>query len=163
MGRFIFTSRLEERHRDDLESLLYFNPGQRRVLDQVEKVIENWGTPEIRVENGFLKVALSVVPEVQSLFVLDAAAEAARLAGVVVFTRQDEENLELLHLAVAEDYSTNGSYAGEKLVLSMLGRVREIARMIRGVRWIVLRYQGGITVPVRNRHDGFLDQTGKLL
>lgn len=163
MGRFIFTSRLEENHRDSLESLLYFNPGQDRVIAEVEKVIESWGTPEICPANGFLKVSLTSAPEVQSLFALDSAGEETRLAGLVVFTRQDEESLVILHLVVGEEYSANGSQAGHGLALSMLCRVREIARLIRGVRRIVLHYRGGIAVPVQTQRDRFLKETEELV
>ncbi len=154
MGRFSFTSRLDEEHRDDLESLLYFNPEQIEVVDQIEKTIGEWGTPEIITEAGHLKISMSSGPQIQALYAIDGADARPKLAGLVIFTRKDTENLELLHMAVSVGYSAKGAHGDENLALSMLCRVRDVARRLRGVRHIILHYRGGLAIPVQLNRDG---------
>jgi hypothetical protein len=155
MGRFNFTSRLEELHRSDLESLLYFNPEQGRVIGAIERTLADWGIPEIGTEGEWLKITLGSGPQIQALYAIDVTAETASLAGVVIFTRSSEETLDLLHMAVNDGYAASGPHGEERLAVQMLCRVRELARRLRGVRQVILHYRGGLAIPVQLNRDGF--------
>ena len=150
MGRFIFTSQLGEEFREDLESLLYFNPRQRHVRAGIESAIEQFGKPEISPRGRSLRLTIGDMQDSQCLFVLDGALAEGNLAGLIIFHRQDEENLVVLHLAVRDSYSVNGEHAAEQLPVQMLAQVRGIARRIRGLRQIILLYRGGLAIPVRS-------------
>lgn len=149
MSRFRFVSRLPGGFREDLEAMLYFNPGQHRVSREANRVIEGFGPPEVQEVDGFLRVDIQRLPGAQCLFVLDSGEREA-LAGLVIFFRQDEEVLQVPHLVVSERYSTGGDRAPERLVSRIVGKILEIARMLRGVRVVELAYRQGLAVPVRN-------------
>ncbi len=68
----------------------------------------------------------------------------------MIFFRQDDEVLLVPHLVVKERYSSGGDRAGERLVSRIVGKVLEIARMLRGVKVVELAYRQGLAVPVRN-------------
>ena len=157
MARFIFTSRLEEHFREDLESLLYFNPRQRHVRESIESAVERYGRPEISLRGTSLCMTVGDLPDSQCLFALDSALEGGGLAGLIIFIRPDEENLVVLHVAVKDSYSVDGEHAAEQLALQLalqlLAKVREIARRIRGLRQIILLYRGGLTIPVHSTQD----------
>jgi hypothetical protein len=150
-------------HRDDLESLLYFNPEQTRVINEIEKTIADWGTPEISTDGDLLKLSLSSGPDIQALYALDGIDGQLQLAGLVIFTRSNEESLDLLHMAVTKGYSAKGAHSGEKLALNMLCRVREVARRLRGVQQIILHYRGGLAIPVQLNRDRFLSKAEEML
>lgn len=150
MGRFIFTSQLGEQFRDDLESLLYFNPRQGHVREGIESAIERYGKPEISFRGSSLRMTIGEIQDSQCLFVLDGALDGRSLAGLIIFFRQDEENLVVLHLAVKDSYSANGEHAAEQLAVQMLAQVREVARRIRGIRRLILLYRAGLAIPVRS-------------
>ncbi len=160
MTRFTFTSRLEERFLEDLESLLYFNPRQLDLRESIESAVEHYGKPEITTHGGSLRMAVGDIKECQCLFALDGSLETGSLAGLIIFIRQDEENLVVLHLAVKDSYSVNGEHAAEQLALQMLAQVREVARRIRGLRQIILLYRGGLVIPVRATRETAVSKSG---
>lgn len=147
MAGFRFVSRLPGGFREELESMLYFNPQQKKVLREVIQVIDGYGPPEVVEDDGLLRVDVRLLPGSQCLFAMDGP-EGDQLAGLIVFYRRDEEVVLVPHLAVKEQYSTAGPHAGERLVSQMLGKVVEIARQLRGVRSVELAYRQGLTVPV---------------
>lgn len=154
MTRFHFTSRLHVSHQEELESLLYFNPQQRRVKTEIERAVEDYGKPEIETEGESLRVSVGDKPIAQCLFALDQLVEPPRVAGLILYLRQGD-SLVILHVAVSEDYSTTGPSSDQKLVLRMLAQVREVGKLIRGVRYLNLLYRGGLVVPVRGNGGDF--------
>ena len=164
MERFTFTSQLEERFHEDLEALLYFNPRQRHVRQGIESAIERYGKPEISRKGTSLRMSVGEFQDSQCLFALDGGPETVCLAGLIIYIRQDEENLVVLHVAVQDAYSVDGEHAEEQLALQLLAKVREVARRIRGLRQIILLYRGGLSIPVHSNQGSKLDlsELGKL-
>ncbi len=147
-ARIRFTSVLGLEYREDLEELLFFNPQQRKALTGINHSIAEYGVPNVVETAGRLRISVEGLPESQTLFALDYSEEIPILAGVMVYMRTDPENLVLLHIAVKEDYSRSGIYGDEMLVLRFMTQLRDIARRIKGVRAITLKYSSGLVIPV---------------
>ncbi len=147
-SRIRFTSILGHEYRDELESLMFFNPQQKKAQAGISRAIRDYGVPNIVEENGRLRISVEGLPESQTLYALDPAGEKPLLAGVMVYMRTDPENLVLLHIAVDEDYSRSGIHAEEMLVLRFMTQLREIAKRIKGIRAITLKYSSGLVIPV---------------
>jgi len=147
-SRIGFSSVLGAEYREELEELLFFNPQQRRALSGIDRSISEYGVPTIVVDHNHLRIAVDGLPETQTLYALDYTWEKPVLAGVMVFVRSDLENIILLHIAVREDYSRVGKYADEMLVLRLTTQLRRIAKRIKGVRAITLKYSSGLVIPV---------------
>ena len=99
-------------------------------------------------DSGRLRISVEGLPESQTLFALDVSEEKPILAGVMVYMRTDPENLVLLHIAVREDYSRAGIYGDEMLVWRFMTQLRDIAKRIKGIRSITLKYSSGLVIPV---------------
>jgi hypothetical protein len=150
-SRISFSSVLGPEHREELEQLLFFNPQQRRALSGIDNSLREYGVPSIYLDDGDkMRIRLAGLPESQTLYALDNAGEQPVLAGVMVYSRVSHDTLVLLHIAVREDYSRTGKYADEMLVLRLTTQLRRIARMIRGVRQITLKYSSDVVIPVRS-------------
>lgn len=143
-----FSSVLSEEHREELESLLFFNPRQKRTLAGINHAIKDFGLPSVHEENGLLRVRVEGLPGAQTIFALDQGMAPPVLAGVMVFVRLDVENIVLVHIAVGEDYARDGKYGDGHLVSRFVAELRAIARRIKGVRSVILKYSGGLTIPV---------------
>jgi hypothetical protein len=115
MNSITFTSVLGRRHRQELEKLLFFNPGQHRVRAAILEAIEKYGIPKVVEEQGWLRVRLDSGREVQTLFAMSLAGLSPKLAGVMVYTRLEVETILLLHMAVARDYASRGRFGREML------------------------------------------------
>jgi hypothetical protein len=147
-SRIRFSSILESEYRDDLEDLMFFNPQQRKALTGINHSIAEYGVPNVVEKEGRLRVSVEGLPESQTLFALDDSARKPVLAGAMVYMRTDPENLVLLHIAVREDYTRSGIYGDEMLVLRFMTQLRDIAKRLRGVRAITLKYSSGLVIPV---------------
>jgi hypothetical protein len=123
-------------HRRELEALLFLNPRQHLVRAAIVEGIEKYGVPGIVVEQDRLRVELAGGCEVQTLFAVAAGLFRSRLAGVMIYTRIDSETILLLHLAVAEDYSSHGRHRRQMLALRCVEQLRAIASQIKGVRFV---------------------------
>ena len=138
MNSVTFTSVLGRKHRSKLEKLLFLNPGQHRVRLAIIKAVEQYGIPRVAEEEGLLRVRLDSGREVQTLFTMDRTSVRSKLAGVIVFTRLDTETILLMHMAVTSEYASGGRHGGQRLALQLVGRLREIARQVKGVRTVRL-------------------------
>lgn len=140
MNHIDYTSVLAAGYRAELEALLFFNPEQHRFREKIRTVIETHGVPVIHAENNRLNVRLKNGSEVQTLYALAGSKARSQLVGVVVYTRSNPATITVLHIAVSEDYSSQGRYHKQMMVPLFIGKLREIGRQIKGVTMLRLLY-----------------------
>jgi hypothetical protein len=132
-----FSSVLPEEFRQDLETLLFFNPLQARARSGIIQSLERYGQPHVHVENGTLRVRVGDLPDVQALYALAGQDDAYELVGVAVFTREGDR-LTILHLAVSQ---AAAAQAGDGLLaLRLASAIREVGRSVHGIRRVLLPY-----------------------
>ena len=127
-----FTSLLKQEYEKELEQLLFFNPGQSSMLEAIVDAVERFGSPSIVVKNGHLGINVEKLDGVQTLFALDDN----RLVGILVYSRLSTDSLTVIHIVVDQDYSSDGKFAKNMLVMRMLELLRNCGRQIRGVKTI---------------------------
>ena len=101
-------------------------------------VIDRYGSPEICAEGDWLRVRLSGLPDVQSLFAIEALT--GRPIGVAVYVRADLEHVTVLHVGLREEYCSGGERDGLNLLLRLLKEIRRSARRVKGVRRLSVLY-----------------------
>ena len=127
-----YTSVLKPEYSEELERLMFFNPGQQIALAAIVDSLETFGSPSVYADDGRLRVKLEKLDEVQTLFAMDGDT----LVGVLVYSRTLLERLTVIHVAVHQDYSSHGKFAQNMLVMRMLELLRNSARRIKGVETI---------------------------
>ncbi|HED36452.1 MAG TPA: hypothetical protein ENJ08_19825 [Gammaproteobacteria bacterium] len=127
-----YTSTLNTKYCEDLERLMFFNPGQQTALAAIVDSLETFGSPSVYTDNELLRVKVEKLDEVQTLYALNDDV----LAGVLVYSRTLLERLTVIHIAVDQKYSSHGKYSSSMLVLRMLELLRKNARRIKGVETI---------------------------
>jgi hypothetical protein len=138
--RITVTSRLPVHLRADLEALLFFNARQHRMRHEIEQTIERFGMPEIFEHNGWLRVQVAGLPEVQSLFAVHQEDGRPRPVGAVIYVRDAFERFTVVHIGVADDYAQGGRHASEHVLLRLLQEIRRVARRTAGIRHVELAY-----------------------
>lgn len=133
-----FASFVEAAQRSHLEELVFFNASQDRVLSGIIDAIEKFGPPEIVEESGKLRVRVRDNAEAQSLFAVDVAS--GRPLGIAVYLRSDLENMVVLHLGVAREFTSEGPRSGEHLLSRLLRELRRCSRRLKGVRRLEVVY-----------------------
>jgi len=129
-----YTSTLTPEYSEELERLLFFNPGQHDALAAIMDSLDTFGSPSVYTDSGVLRVKVEKLNEVQTLYAMDDDT----LVGVLIYSRVKLECLTVLHIAVDEAYSVHGTNANNMLVMRMLELLRSNARRIKGVETIRL-------------------------
>ena len=131
-----FTSTLKPEYGEELERLMFFNPGQQTVLAAIVDSVEKFGAPSVYIDDGCLRVKVEKLDEVQTLYALDDDT----LVGVLVYSRISLEYLTVIHIVVDQSYSSNGKFAPNMLVMRMFGLLRNSARCIKGIEKIRIMF-----------------------
>lgn len=140
--RIRVSSLLPTSYRDELERIVFFNPEQGKVAKPVVTLVSRYGVPTIAEEADTLRFHLRGFRGIQSLFALDETETPATLAGVVMFVREDEQTMLLLHLAVHEQYTARGKYAQAHVALRLVGAVRSACARTKGIQRLRILYHG---------------------
>lgn len=143
-----FVSRIPVSQRRALESLVFFNPCQERVVDGIVEAIENFGPPEIVDDDEFLRVRVGGVPEAQALFGVDELT--GEPLAVAIFVRTDLENVTVLHVGVRADFASGGARSQEKLLLRLIRELRRSSLRLKGVRRVDVYYGSTRTTKMRS-------------
>ncbi len=131
-----FKSKINSDYLDELESLMYFNSQQRKVISGIESAIEKYGLPKIKNENEKLKITLEKIENPQTIFAFDND----NLVGLIIFYRETIDNIVILHIAIAEQYSIiyNKSFS---LAIALIEELKRKAKNIKGVKSISIYYK----------------------
>lgn len=149
MPQIVYSSSLDEAHRDEVEQILFFNAHQGRTSEAVAFVAERYGVPRVATDDdGRLRVGLASSVQTQTLFALLREGERDRAVGVVVYTREDDAFV-ILFVAVHEEFSSRGNRAGLRVLLQMTNEIKAIARRVKGVDSLLVYL--GRTTPTRVR------------
>ena len=135
-----FVSQLPRSFFDELNSLFFFNPNQGLYTGEIVRSIETYGVPKIIVEGENLRLIIGDGTNAQALFGLLHKEGETVLCGVIAYTRTRPETLELIHVALKEEYALFGAEGGQGLLVRMMSEMKGIARKIRGVRAIYVSY-----------------------
>jgi hypothetical protein len=137
-GEVTFTSRIARDQRQALERLLFFNGCQDRVAQKIVDAIDKYGPPEIIDDGECLRVRVAGLPDVQSLFAVEAGTE--RPIGVAIYVRADLEHITVLHIGLSEEYCAGGSREDTNLLLRLMKEIRRSSRRMKGVRRVQVLY-----------------------
>ena len=150
MAQVVFCSTIGRAYQRDLEHLLFFNARQPSVRAAVVEALERYGAPSIKHEEDALRVIVSGYPGAQCLFALAETGDPPELLGAVIYVRSPADTLTILHLAVSDDTVTEDDQ-NPLIVVRLVHRVRQLARSIRGVKWVHVLYSrgGGFRIPIQ--------------
>ena len=121
--------------RETLEQIFFFNKNQSKYYFYIKNLIELYGKPEIVEENKRLYLKLEKT-DCQNLF----TTVNNNLVGLVIYCRDSLDNIDLIHIAVDEKYSSIGIYADKSLVIQMINKLRMIALKIKDIKTITVKY-----------------------
>jgi hypothetical protein len=141
-------SHLPLSNKADLEDLVFFNPQQSSARDAIEDALELYGSPQIVSDATGLRLTLTARRDAQCLFGMAPRRGGLVLAGMLVYLRTGEDELLVVHVAVAGRYarSQNGTL---RVAMALLESVRASARALRGVKRVNVLYLHGRRFRVR--------------
>ena len=141
----VFSSRVPLECRSELEDLLFFNPRQHLVREGIIHSLAHFSHPRVEEASSGLSVRVGD-HEAQTLFAFDRERKTKAPVGVVVFLRTSPEEIAIMHVAVDDDYGLQGSQSGVGLGVTLVEKVKEIARRIVGVKRVVFFYRQEVVI-----------------
>ncbi|MCX7057446.1 MAG: hypothetical protein WCH32_01790 [Pseudomonadota bacterium] len=134
-------SRLPALMRGQLETLLFFNARQHRKREEIAATIARYGLPELVDDRGWLRVQVAGNPDVQTLYAVHEEDGRARPVGVIVYLRDGQDLITVLHVGVADDYGAGGRYASERVLQQLMQHIRQVARRTAGISHVAVAYR----------------------
>jgi hypothetical protein len=138
--RILCKARVPTWMRGQVESLLYFNGGQFRVRDAIAASIERYGVPELLDDGDGLRVDVPGADSAETLWAVHEEGTMLRTVGVLVYARDADDAMMVLHVGVADDYAQGGVHASEHVLARLMHEARRIARDTAGVRHLGVAY-----------------------
>lgn len=139
----IFSSKIEKKYKENLEELLFFNPQQTKIRSKLVEIIEKYGVPFMVVNGDSISVAIEGLEGVQTLFAFWKEIGKPELIGAMIYVRMSLDSLLVLHMGVAEEFSTSGKYANQMVIAKFILKLKEIAKKIKGISIIEVLYGQG--------------------
>ena len=102
-GAFFLTSQLGCEYSARLEEVFFFNANQWKLREDLRRVVEGYGTPQIRNRNERLCLEFEALPQAQTLYLMKGEAQP-ELAGVVCFVREGAL-LKVLYIGLMPQYT----------------------------------------------------------
>ena len=133
------TSRLPLASRSALEALLFFNVRQHALRAQIEATIERFGIPEVIEQDGWLRIGVAGLPDVQCLYAVRGDRDEP--VGAVIYIRDSIDRITVVHLSVASDASLNLPGGGRVVLHRLLQQIHRVARCTTGIRHVELAYR----------------------
>ena len=130
-----FSSTINPDQRETLERIFFFNKNHMEYYFDIELLIESYGQPRIVKENNRLNINFEKVACQNIIAIIDHY-----LVGLAIYYRDSLDNIDLVHIAVDEKYSSTGKYADKLLVLHMINKLKKIALKIKGIKTITVKY-----------------------
>jgi hypothetical protein len=137
--RIVFSSTVSSKWRTIVEALFFFNSRQSSLHAAISSTIARTGIPRLIERDRRLWID---VPErsLQCLFACDRLSKS-RVVGVVLFERPVFDTLVVLHLAVDPACTSRSSDNETGLGWTMVCKVAQIARSIKGITRVQLPYR----------------------
>lgn len=126
--------------KEEMEELLFFNPRQAALENEILATIRAFGIPRTQIKEGRLRIEVGHGLVVGTLFALVATEDGEELAGAMLFLRKDSRLL-CLHLSVGEPYSLRGPYATLGVAARLLDGLQKIGARIAGVDHLEVYYK----------------------
>lgn len=135
-----FKSSLDSGYRDELDSLFYFNRNQSRYVDRINSSIEEYSKPIVVQENGEVSLVFKDRDMGQTLHILDGDYEGASLIGVLMYVRDSEERITIVHMALHEECKRILKEDGVNIVGIVLDEVLTIFKKMKGIKKVRIYY-----------------------
>tara|TARA_B100002003_G_C13980885_1_gene474362 strand:- start:306 stop:797 length:492 start_codon:yes stop_codon:yes gene_type:complete len=134
-NKVLFSCTINSALKEDLERIFFFNKNYTEYYFDIKHLIESYGQPRIVEENEKLFLNFENIG-CQNLF----AKIDENLVGLAIFFRDSMENIDLVHIAVDEKYSSKGFQADKLLLLQIINELKKIALKIKGIKTITVKY-----------------------
>lgn len=99
-------NKIKSDYRNYLEKLFYHNQRQRFHIKAIERMVEKYGNPKIIEKDGYLEMTSEKCSDSRSLFISKGPA----LIGVLIYYQSSNTNIEIIHIALNNDYSMNNLF-----------------------------------------------------
>jgi len=139
--KLYFTSVLNPNKKGELDNLLFFNEKQSVVVKKILRSIEEYGLPKTIIEDDKIRIIVGENKYVQNLFLLKKYETEDELIAAVIYIRDSNTNITVLHISVKPDHTMNSGYSKQIIALKMIEELKHILSKIKGIKTLTIFYE----------------------
>ena len=130
-----FSSTINPDQKETLERIFFFNKNHTEYYFDIKHLIESYGQPRIVEEKDRLYLNFENI-DCQNIFsIIDN-----NLVGLAIYYRDSLDNIDLVHIAVDEKYSSKGTQTDKFLIFRIINELKKIVMRIKGINTITIKY-----------------------
>lgn len=138
--KVFFRSVIEPHYYGELERIFYFNMNQSRYAERITRSVKEYDKPCIIRDIDGIRLAFRNPDLGQTLHIFDTDKENASIIGVLMFVRDNREQVTLVHLALHEKCSAIFRVEGVNITMVVFKELVRLLRKMNGVEHIRLYY-----------------------
>ena len=135
-----FRSVIEPHYYSELERMFYFNMNQSRYAERITKSVKDYDKPCIIRDIDGIRMAFRNPDMGQTLHIFDTDREDASLIGVLMFVRDNQDQITVVHLVLHEKCSAMFAMEGINIATVVFREFKNLVRKMNGIRRIRLYY-----------------------
>ena len=134
-NKVYFSSTINPDQRETLERIFFFNKNHTEYYFDIKHLIESYGQPRIVEKKDRLYLNFKNI-DCQNIFtIIDN-----NLVGLAIYYRDSMDNIDLVHIAVDEEYSSKGTQIDKLLVFQIINELKKVAMKIKDINTITVKY-----------------------
>jgi hypothetical protein len=140
-----FRSHIRGSYREELERLFFFNWQQSRYAPRITESVQEYAKPRIfEHPNGNVSLEFTKRDIGQTLHVFDSKSPKASLVGVLMFARDNAEQITIVHLAVHETCGRIFKEEGINVAGEIIKKALDSFRNLKGIQRVRIYYNGKV-------------------
>lgn len=136
-----FRSKIDSSYREELERIFFFNWNQSRYASRITQSVKDYAKPVI-IEEDDNEIALVFKDRSigQTLHIFDSDHNDANLIGVVMYERDSEDQITIVHLALHERCKEIFKKEKVNVAAVVIEKLFTLFRKIKGVERVRMYY-----------------------
>lgn len=140
----VFKSTLDISYKDTLERIFFFNQRQHIYRDRINQSIDEFSMPVLKNQGKQVAIVFKEEWMGQTLHILDSESPGAELIGIVIYTRNAQDMITIVHFVLHEACNTILKNDNLNIALVIFEELFKVFKRIRGVNKVQLYYTGKV-------------------
>lgn len=135
-----FKSKIDPEYRDTLERIFFFNGNQKKYAARITQSVSEYSKPVIAQQDGKIALKFEDKKMGQTLHIFDGDYPGSNLIGVLMYVRDSQKRITIVHLALHERCKKIFCVDGVNVASVVIKKLFSIFKQIKGVERIRIYY-----------------------
>ena len=136
-----FASKIDASYKNDLERIFFFNWHQSKYAPRITQSVKDYAKPIIfDNDDGSISLEFEERAMGQTLHIFDSEQDGASLIGVLMYVRENNKQITIVHVALHEGCTKLFNDSGINVLSLVTKKIKEMFSRIKGIEKIYFYY-----------------------